>query len=147
MVHHSTLYFPLENGTVKTFGPISQQPPIGVRHLNIEQASLNNNNYRHIVYTDRNLQVVLMSLDPNQEIGMEVHEDSTQFIRIEKGEGYAVVNDITYQLKDGVEITIPYGNRHNIVNNGSQPMKLYTIYSPPTHAAQGVQKKKTDPEP
>jgi mannose-6-phosphate isomerase-like protein (cupin superfamily) len=98
---------------------------------NIEQKTLNNQNYRKVLYTTNDLQLVIMSLQPREEIGEEVH-DGSQFIRVEEGVGRAVVEGKTYQLRDGISIVIDAGVRHNIIA-GKEGMKLYSIYSPPQH--------------
>lgn len=98
----------------------------------IEKLSLENNDFRHVLYTDTNSQLVLMSLLPKEEIGEEVH-DVDQFIRIEKGTGTAILNDITYPITDASVILVPAGVKHNVINSGSVPIKLYTLYMPPHH--------------
>jgi mannose-6-phosphate isomerase-like protein (cupin superfamily) len=109
-------------------------------YLNIEKATLQNKAYRHVIYTDPNLQIVLMRLGPNEDIHMEVHEGATQFIRIESGVGISIVESKWYVLADGVSITIPPGHRHKISNTSSEePLLLYTIYSPPQHKSKTYQ--------
>lgn len=101
--------------------------------VNIEKTSEANNNFRKVLYTARYSQLVVMSLKPGEEIGMEVH-DLDQFIRIEEGEGKAVLNGIEHSIEDGSAIVIPAETNHNIINTSSdEKMKLYTIYSPPNH--------------
>ena len=100
--------------------------------INIEKASIENGNFRKVLYTAQNSQLVLMSLKSGEEIGMEVHT-LDQFFRVEKGEGKAIIEGVEHEIKDGSAIVIPAGNNHNIINTGSQEMKLYTIYSPPNH--------------
>jgi mannose-6-phosphate isomerase-like protein (cupin superfamily) len=101
---------------------------------NIEEATIENPHYRRVIATTSTMQVVLMSLEPNQEIGMEFHSDISQFIRVEKGNGLAIVNGKSYQLSDGVYIVIPPYTWHNIINTSEKDaLKLYTIYSPPEH--------------
>jgi mannose-6-phosphate isomerase-like protein (cupin superfamily) len=105
---------------------------------NIEQLSLDNGLFRRVLYTAKNSQLVLMSLQPNQDIGEEVHQ-LDQFIRVEKGQGKAVLDGVQHQLKDGFVVLVPAGARHNIINTSvSEPLKLYTLYSPPNHR-DGVQ--------
>lgn len=105
--------------------------------VNIEEATLANNAFRRVLKTNKNQQLVLMSLKPLEEIGMEVHETIDQFIRIERGRGVAIIGthprSKIYLLKDGDIIMIPAGTYHNIVNIGEDKMKLYTLYSPPEH--------------
>jgi len=99
---------------------------------NIEQLSLDNDNFRKVIYTDKNSQLVLMSLLPHEDIGEEVH-DVDQFFRVEKGSGNAVLNGISHDITDGSAIVIPAGTKHNIINGDSSSMKLYTLYMPPHH--------------
>jgi len=99
---------------------------------NIEKLSLENENFRKVLYTDKNCQLVLMSLVPGEDIGVEVH-DVDQFLRVEKGSGKAVLNDIPQDITDGSVIIVPVGTKHNIINDTSGPMKLYTLYMPPHH--------------
>jgi mannose-6-phosphate isomerase-like protein (cupin superfamily) len=99
---------------------------------NIEKDTLNNKKYRKILHTTKELQVVLMSLKPREDIPEEVHH-ATQFIRIESGNGVAEVSNRRYILKDGVAIVIPSGKKHRIINTGVDELKLYTIYAPPQH--------------
>lgn len=102
-------------------------------HKNIELETEKNSEFRHIDYTTDTLQVVLMSLKPGEEIGSEIHPHITQFFRVESGNGYANINDIRYDLSPGFSVVVPPGSKHNIVNNGSSDLKLYTIYGPPAH--------------
>lgn len=99
--------------------------------VDIEKKTLENKSFRKILYTDKNLQLVVMSLNPFSEIGEERH-NGTQFIRIESGNGSAIVDGKRYILKDGVSVTIPTGSLHNI-KSGENGLQLYTIYSPPQH--------------
>ena len=101
---------------------------------NIEKATLDNTNFRKVLYTGIYSQLVLMSLNPNEDIGMEVHEDTDQFFRFESGEGEVVINETTYEVHDGDAIIVPAGAQHNIINKSTiEPLKLYTIYSPSHH--------------
>lgn len=100
---------------------------------NIEQLALENTNFRQVLYTARNSQLVLMSLPPGGEIGSEVHT-LDQFIRVEQGQGQAVLNGVTYELEDGSAVVVPAGVEHNIINTSTtESLKLYTLYSPPEH--------------
>lgn len=110
---------------------------------NIEEATLNNNNFRQVLYTAKFSQLVLMSLLPGEEIGMEVHT-LDQFIRIEKGEGKAILDGVEHEIKDGSAIVIPARTNHNVINNSTELMKLYTIYSPPEHIDGIVRAMKQD---
>ena len=100
----------------------------------IERLTLENSNFRKVIYTAEHSQLVLMSLKAGEEIGMETHPENDQFIRIEKGEGRAILNGNGHELFDGVALVIPAGTEHNIINDGEGEMKLYTIYSPAHHA-------------
>ena len=99
---------------------------------NIEKAALENADFRRVLYTAKGSQLVLMSLLPGEEIGEEVHT-LDQFLRIEAGEGKAILDDIGHSIKDGSAIVVPAGASHNIINTGDIPMKFYTVYSPPNH--------------
>jgi len=112
---------------------------------NIEKLSLENKNFREVLYTDKNSQLVLMSLLPHEDIGEEVH-DVDQFLRVEKGTGTAILNDIAHELADGSVIIVPAGTKHNIVNTGDNQMKLYTLYMPPHHKDGVIHKTKADAE-
>jgi mannose-6-phosphate isomerase-like protein (cupin superfamily) len=112
--------------------------------VDIEGKSLANEYFREVLYTDERVQLVVMSLKPAEDIGEEVH-DLDQFIRVEKGEGRAVLDGVEYPLKDGSAVVVPKGTRHNIVNgSASEPMKLYTLYAPPDHKDGTVHKTKAD---
>jgi len=101
---------------------------------NIEKDTLENNNFRKVLYTGKHSQLVLMCLQPNEEIGMEVHHDNDQFFRFEKGEGKCFIDGNEYDIVGGVAVVVPAGAEHNIVNtSGSDELKLYTIYSPAHH--------------
>lgn len=100
--------------------------------INIENASEENNNFRKVLYTAKNSQLVVMSLKPGQDIGEEVH-NLDQFIRVEGGMGKAILNEAEYEISSGFGIVIPAGTEHNIINSQDSEMKLYTIYSPPNH--------------
>lgn len=101
---------------------------------NIEKATLANDNFRKVLYTSKHSQLVLMSLAPSEEIGMEVHLDNDQFFRFEKGQGKCLIDGNEYHLTDGSAVVVPAGAQHNIINTSdSAPLKLYTIYSPAHH--------------
>ncbi|MCX6715579.1 MAG: cupin domain-containing protein [Candidatus Taylorbacteria bacterium] len=113
---------------------------------NIEKLSLENNNFRKVLYTDKNSQLVLMSLLPKEEIGEEVH-DVDQFLRVEKGTGVAILNGVSRDIADGSVIVVPVGTKHNIINGSdSDPMKLYTLYMPPHHRDGVIHKTKAEGE-
>lgn len=103
--------------------------------INLEKDTLENKNYRKVIYTNPGgMQLVLMSLKAGEDIGFEVHYDIDQFIRVESGNGLAIINNEKYDLSDGYSIMIPKGSNHNIINNGTKELKIYTIYSPPEHS-------------
>ena len=112
---------------------------------NIEKLTLENENFRHVLYTGQYSQLVVMSVPAGEEIGMEVHGQD-QFIRIEAGQGKAVLDDVEHALSDGFAVVVPAGTHHNIINTGTDPLKLYTIYSPPHHTDGIVHKTKADAE-
>ncbi|MEX2052481.1 MAG: cupin domain-containing protein [Candidatus Paceibacterota bacterium] len=112
---------------------------------NIEKLSIENDNFRKVLYTSEHSQLVLMSLLPGEEIGEEVH-DVDQFLRVDQGEGMAVLDGIGYDIKDGTAIVVPAGVKHNIVNSSSGAMKLYTVYTPPHHRDGVVHKTKAEAE-
>ena len=112
---------------------------------NIEEETKSNNNFRKVLFTGKNLQLVLMSLNPNEEIGMEVHENVDQFFRFDAGEGELQVEDNKIKISDGFSIVIPAGTKHNIVNTSeSVKLKLYSIYAPPNHPEGTIHKTKDD---
>ncbi|HEV7449502.1 MAG TPA: cupin domain-containing protein [Candidatus Paceibacterota bacterium] len=113
---------------------------------NIEEETKKNEDFRHVLYTTHQSQLVLMSIPTGEEIGMEVH-GVDQFLRIEAGEGKAILDGIEHKVSDGFSITVPAGTKHNIVNTSSdKPLKLYTVYSPPNHIDGTVHKTKADAE-
>jgi len=101
---------------------------------NIEKETLDNGNFRKVLYTSKHGQVVVMSLLPNEEIGMEVHETSDQFFRIDSGEGKVIIDGEEAKFSDGFAVVVPAGSQHNVINTSSvKPLKFYTIYMPPHH--------------
>ena len=101
---------------------------------NIEQLTLANTDFRHVLYTAEHLQLVLMSLAPGEEIGLETHSDTDQFFRFEKGEGKVIIDESEYAVSDGDSIIVPSGSRHNVINaSATEPLKLYTLYAPSHH--------------
>jgi mannose-6-phosphate isomerase-like protein (cupin superfamily) len=110
---------------------------------NIEEVTIENTNFREVIYTAPHSQLVLMSLLPGEEIGVEVHKVD-QFFRIEAGEGKAIVDDQEYHLEDGVALLVPAGSEHNLINTGDVDLKLYTIYSPANHIDGRVHVTKDD---
>ncbi|MHB8904044.1 MAG: cupin domain-containing protein [Patescibacteria group bacterium] len=116
-------------------------------NINIEQATLENNNFRKVLYTAKHCQLVLMSLLPNEEIGMEVHEDNDQFFRFEKGQGKCLIDGNEYIVGDGSVIIVPAGAQHNVINtSATESLKLYTIYSPAHHQDGIVRSTKQEAE-
>jgi mannose-6-phosphate isomerase-like protein (cupin superfamily) len=104
-------------------------------HGEIEKLTLENENFRQVLYTGEHCQLVLMSLKPNEEIGMETHTDNDQFFRFESGEGKVLIDGNEYLVKDGDVIIVPSGAEHNVINtSGEKALKMYTIYSPAHHA-------------
>ena len=99
----------------------------------IEAATVANEDFRRVLYTGKNLQLVLMTLQPGDEIAEEVHEDIDQFFRVEEGRGTIYIDGAASQIEDDFAAIVPAGARHNVVNSGDRPLKLYTLYGPPEH--------------
>jgi mannose-6-phosphate isomerase-like protein (cupin superfamily) len=110
---------------------------------NIEKATLENENYRQVLYTGPSSQLVLMTIQPGDEIGSEIH-DLDQFIRIEAGRAVVTLDGVNHTLEDDWAVVIPAGTEHNVVNNGDEPLRLYSIYSPPEHKDGTVHATKAD---
>ena len=118
-----------------------------VFHGDLNKMTIDNNNYRKVINTTKHQQLVLMSLKPKEEIGLEIHKNVDQFIRIEKGTALAIIgkeNPKKYKLKKEYFITIPAGTYHNIINTGRTDLKLYSIYSPPNHKPGTIHKTKPE---
>ena len=114
---------------------------------NIERDALKNKNFRKVLYTGENSQLVLMSLRPKEEIGLETHPENDQFLRFEGGRGRVEVDGTRYTVKDGDAVVIPAGAKHNVVNtSATEELKIYTIYSPPHHMDGIVHKTKEQAE-
>jgi mannose-6-phosphate isomerase-like protein (cupin superfamily) len=113
---------------------------------NIEKRTIANDDFRHVLYTGHNLQLVLMTLQPGEEIGSEVHEDRDQFFRIEEGTGVVDIDGAANEVEDDFAVIVPAGARHNVRNTGDKPLRLYTIYAPPEHKDQVVQATKAEAE-
>jgi mannose-6-phosphate isomerase-like protein (cupin superfamily) len=112
---------------------------------NIEQDTIENDDFRRVLYTGPHLQLVLMTLQPGEDIGLETHEGHDQFIRIEAGTGVVQMNGQERALEDGSAVVIPTGVEHNVVNTSrDMPLRLYTLYSPPEHADGTVHRTKED---
>lgn len=113
--------------------------------INIEDKSIENPHFREVLYTASHLQLVVMTLQPGEEIGMETHEHGDQFFRVEAGTGEAILDGKTHQLSDGMIVVIPAGTEHNIVNTSSnKPLNVYTIYTPPEHEDGTIHKTKAE---
>lgn len=112
---------------------------------NIENITLTNTNYRQVLYTAKNLQLVVMSLKPGEEIGLEVHPDIDQFFRFEKGEGKVLIDDKVITVHKDEVVIVPAGSSHNVINTSkTDSLQLYTLYSPPEHPDGTVQATKAD---
>jgi mannose-6-phosphate isomerase-like protein (cupin superfamily) len=98
----------------------------------IEGMAIKNENFRRVLYTSKHSQLVVMALKPQEDIGTEVHR-LDQFFRVEEGSGEVVLNGLRTPIKAGFAVMVPAGTEHNIINTGTVPMKLYTLYSPPNH--------------
>ncbi len=99
----------------------------------IEKLTIENVDFRRVLYTGHNLQLVLMTLKAGEEIGEEVHDDRDQFFRVEEGSGEVWIDDVRTPIKDDDAIIVPAGARHNVINTGDAPLTLYTLYGPPEH--------------
>ncbi|MDT3678516.1 MAG: cupin domain-containing protein [Burkholderiaceae bacterium] len=99
----------------------------------IEDLTEDNTDFRRVLYTGKHMQLVLMSLAPGEEIGEEVHDDSDQFFRVEEGSGEIIIDGKVNPVEDDIAVIVPAGARHNVRNTGDEPLRLYTIYSPPEH--------------
>ena len=113
--------------------------------INLEEKTLQNQNFREVLYTAPLTQLVVMSIAPGDDIGMETHDDHDQFIRVEKGVGQAMIGESTYDLADGVAIVIPAGQRHNVINtSNTEALQLYTVYAPAEHPEGKIHPTKQD---
>ena len=110
----------------------------------IEKRTLENENFREVLFTAPHSQLVVMTLKPGEEIGTEKHDNGDQFIRVEAGSGEAIIDGKTHALSDGVAVVIPAGSVHNVVNTGSEALRLYTIYSPAEHPDGTVHRTKAE---
>lgn len=116
-------------------------------NTNIEKETLENNNFRKVLYTAQHSQLVLMSLLPKEEIGMETHKETDQFFRFEKGQGKCIIDGYEHSVSDGSGVIVPAGAQHNIINTSdSESLKLYTIYSPAHHRDGIIRSTKQDAE-
>jgi mannose-6-phosphate isomerase-like protein (cupin superfamily) len=112
---------------------------------NIEAKTLANSFFREVLYTGKHAQLVVMSLKPGEEIGMEVHDTVDQFFRFEKGQGKVIIDGEESEVRDGSAVIVPAGSNHNIINTSqTDDLKLYTIYSPPNHPDGTIHKTKEE---
>lgn len=111
----------------------------------IEKLTVENTDFRHVLYTGKHAQLVLMSLKPSEEIGMETHTENDQFFRFESGSGKVIIDETEYLVEDGDAVIVPAGARHNVINlSATEPLKLYTIYSPSHHKDAIVRKSREE---
>lgn len=113
---------------------------------NIEKLTQENENFRKVLYTGEESQLVLMSLIPGEDIGEEVHPENDQFFRFESGKGKVVINGNEYEVSDGDAVVVPKGTVHNVINIGDDRLKMYTVYSPAHHKDAVVRKTKAEAE-
>jgi mannose-6-phosphate isomerase-like protein (cupin superfamily) len=113
---------------------------------NIEKDTLENKNFRKVLYTGKHLQLVLMSLNVGEDIGAEIHPDNDQFFRFESGLGKCVIDGNDYKVKEGDVIVVPAGAKHNVINVGAKELKMYTLYGPPNHQDGTIRNTKEDAE-
>lgn len=110
----------------------------------IEKLTTENSDFRRVLYTGANLQLVLMTLKPGEEIGEEVHDDRDQFFRFEEGQGKVVIDGVAHEVEADFAVIVPAGARHNVINTGSEALKLYTLYGPPEHRDGVVHRTKAE---
>ena len=113
---------------------------------NIDKRTVENEDFRRVLYTGHNLQLVLMTLPPGCDIGEEVHEGRDQFFRIEEGSGIVRIDGVDKRVADDFAVIVPAGARHNVINDSSAPLRLYTIYGPPEHKDGIVHRTKEEAE-
>jgi mannose-6-phosphate isomerase-like protein (cupin superfamily) len=116
--------------------------------INIEEATLENENFRKVLYTSKHSQLVLMTLKPGEEIGMEVHEENDQFFRFESGQGKCIIDGNEHELSDGVAVVVPAGAQHNVINTSkTEELKLYTNYLQRTTRTESCALQRKKPKP
>jgi len=116
-------------------------------NINIEKETLENSNFRKVIYTGRHSQLVLMAIKPKEEIGMEVHSDNDQFFRFEQGRGKVVIDGNEHEIANGSAIIVPAGSQHNVINTSkTEELKFYTIYSPAHHKEGIIRETKEEAE-
>jgi mannose-6-phosphate isomerase-like protein (cupin superfamily) len=113
---------------------------------NIEEMAEENHNFRRVLYTGKHLQLVLMSLKVGEDIGEEIHMNNDQFFRVEKGKGEIIIDGVNQKIKSDDAIVVPAGARHNVINTGDKPLRLYALYGPPNHADGTLHATKADAE-
>ena len=111
----------------------------------IENLAVENDDFRRVLYTAKHCQLVVMALEPKQEIGAEVHT-LDQFFRVESGTGEAILDGVRTTIRPGFAVVVPAGANHNIINTGTAPLKLYTLYAPPNHRDGAVHRTRDDAE-
>lgn len=111
---------------------------------NIDKLTIENKNFRKVLYTSKYVQLVLMTLKPGEDIGEEIHQDIDQFFRFEGGSGKVVINSRETNVKEDDAVLIPAGARHNVVNTGKKPLQFYTLYSPPEHKDKTIHATKAE---
>ena len=111
---------------------------------NIEEETLKNGFFRKEVFTGEHLQITVMSINPGEDIGLETHPHTDQFLRVEQGSGKAIIGGQEYEVSDAFGITIPAGMEHNVINTGTVAMKMYSIYTPPNHPVGTIHETKAD---
>lgn len=115
-----------------------------IYHTNIEDTTKANSFFRQVLFTASHMQLVVMSLLPGEEIGMEIHHENDQFFRFEEGQGKVITDDGEQEVREDDVVIIPAGTNHNIINTGTIALKLYTIYGPAHHADKTVHKTKAE---
>lgn len=114
--------------------------------VDIEEATIANNDFRRVLYTGEHVQLVAMSLAPGEDIGEEVHDDRDQFFRFEEGEGVVVIDGVENKVEEDFAVIVPAGARHNVINRGEDALQFYTLYGPPEHKDGTVHKTKEQAE-
>ena len=112
----------------------------------IEKRTIENADFRRVLYTGHNLQLVLMTLPPGCDIGEEVHPDRDQFFRFEQGSGVVKIDGVENRVEDDFAVIVPAGARHNVINTGDAPLRLYTLYAPPEHRDGVIRHTKAEAE-
>ena len=113
--------------------------------LDLERETISNDDFRRVIFTGHDLQLVLMTISPGEELGAEIHPAHDQFIRVESGVGEVTLGQRSYPVTHGTAVIIPAGVEHNVTNTSStQPLRLYTLYGPPEHADDTVHRTKSD---